>query len=114
LGQILKDIDVPDEILSELEKSLLSTHGSREALQKEQRERWQQRLASVRHRIDQVYKDKLDGKIGEELWTRKAREWQAEEQQILLALQGLEQKRSARSRWHQDFRTPEQGVFSIS
>ena len=46
---------------------------------------------SVRHRIDQAYTDKLDGKITEEFWTRKAIEWQTEEQQILLALQGLEQ-----------------------
>ena len=60
-------------------------------LQKQQGERLQQRLASIRHRIDQAYTDKLDGKITEGLWMRKATEWQAEEQQVLLALQGLEQ-----------------------
>jgi site-specific DNA recombinase len=45
----------------------------------------------VRHRIDQAYTDKLDGKISDDLWTRKAAEWQNEEQQVLMALQGLEQ-----------------------
>jgi hypothetical protein len=50
----------------------------------------------VRHRIDQAYTDKLDGKISEELWTRKAIEWQTEEQQILLAMQGLEQSQPDR------------------
>jgi hypothetical protein len=46
----------------------------------------QQRLASVRNRLDQAYLDKLDGKITEELWRRKSGEWQAEEQQIQMAI----------------------------
>jgi site-specific DNA recombinase len=91
LGQILKDIYIPDEALSQLEQSLLGDKGREEAIQKQHRERLQQRLGSLRHRIDQAYTDKLDGKIAEELWTRKAGEWQAEERQVLLALQGLEQ-----------------------
>src|SRR5712692_3025228 len=57
---------------------------------KQQQERLQQRLASVRHRIDQAYMDKLDGKISEEFWQRKTAEWQLEEQQIQMAMQGLE------------------------
>ena len=44
----------------------------------------------MRRRLDQAYLDKLDGKITEEFWTRKSSEWQAEEQQIHLAMQGLE------------------------
>ena len=35
--------------------------------------------------------DKLDGKISEDFWQRKNAEWQQEEQQILFALQDLEQ-----------------------
>jgi site-specific DNA recombinase len=34
---------------------------------------------------------KLDGKISEEFWTRKSTNWISEEQQILLAIDGLEQ-----------------------
>jgi hypothetical protein len=41
----------------------------------------------VRRRIDQAYADKLDGKISEEFSSRKSAEWNAEEQQILLAIQ---------------------------
>jgi hypothetical protein len=33
--------------------------------------------------------DKLDGRVSEELWLRKSAEWQQEEQQILMAIQGL-------------------------
>ena len=48
-----------------------------------------QRLSAVRHRLDQAYLDKLDGKVSEEFWTRKSAEWIAEEQQVSLAIQGL-------------------------
>jgi len=33
--------------------------------------------------------DKLDGKITEEFWAMRSAEWQQEEEQILLAMQGL-------------------------
>lgn len=51
-------------------------------------------LSSVHQRIDQAYTDKLDGKISEDFWQRKTADWQMEEQQILLAMQGLEQANS--------------------
>ena len=40
---------------------------------------------------DQPCQDKLDGKITEEFGERKSSGWQAEEQQIQMALRGLEQ-----------------------
>jgi site-specific DNA recombinase len=89
LGQILKDIYVPDEILSQLETSLLTDRGREATVKQEQEQRLQQRLSSVRNRIDQAYLDKLDGKITEELWSRKSPEWQAEEQQIQMAIGAL-------------------------
>jgi site-specific DNA recombinase len=46
-------------------------------------------LSAVRHRLDQAYLDKRDGKINEEFWTRKSIEWLAEEHQISLAMHGL-------------------------
>jgi len=91
LGQVLKNIYIPDDVLAQLERSLLSDKGREETLKRQQRERLQQRLALVRRRMDQAYMDKLDGRILEDFWTRKTTEWQAEEQQILFALQGLEQ-----------------------
>jgi DNA invertase Pin-like site-specific DNA recombinase len=89
LGQILKDIHIPDHVLSQLSESLLSEKGLETALQQEQRQRLQQRLASVRSRLDQAYMDKLDGKITEEMWSRKSAEWQTEEQQIQMAIRAL-------------------------
>jgi len=48
-------------------------------------------VCAVRRRIDQIYMDKADGKISEDFWQRKTAEWQLEEQQVLIAMQGLEQ-----------------------
>jgi hypothetical protein len=50
----------------------------------------------VRQRLDAAHADKLDGKISEEFWTRKSAEWQADEQQIQLAIQALEHVRPER------------------
>ena len=90
LGQVLKNIHIPDAVLAQLEKSLLTDKGREEAIRRQQGERLQQRLSAVRRRLDQAYLDKLDGKISEEFWTRKSSEWHAEEQQILLAVQRIE------------------------
>jgi hypothetical protein len=56
---------------------------------REQEDRLKGRLALVRRRLEQIYLDKLDGKVSEDLWLRKTAEWQQEEQQVLLATQGL-------------------------
>ena len=89
LGKVLQDIHIPDDVLGQLEKSLLTDKGRDEAIRKQQGELLKQRLSAVRHRLDRAYLDKLDGKINEEFWTRKSAEWLAEEQQISLAIHGL-------------------------
>ena len=58
-------------------------------LRQQQTEKLNDRLALVLRRMDQAYQDKLDGKISEDFWLRKAAEWQAEEQQIRTSLQTL-------------------------
>ena len=96
LASTLRDIHIPDDVLMQLEKSLLTDKGREETLRKEQGERLQRRLTAVRHRLDQAYLDKLDGEIAEDFWNRKSTEWQSDEQQILLGLQGLEQPQPER------------------
>jgi site-specific DNA recombinase len=89
LGQILNDIYIPDHVLSQLVESLLFDEGCETSLKQDQEQRLQQRLASVRNRLDQAYLDKLDGKISEDLWIRKNAEWQVEEQQIQMAIRAV-------------------------
>ena len=96
LGQILKDIHIPDNILAQLQEALLNDKGREEEIRRQQGERLAQRLAQVHRRMDQAYQDKLDGKISEEFWLRKSVEWQAEESQIRASMQGLETARPER------------------
>jgi site-specific DNA recombinase len=91
LGQILNDIRVPDGILAQLTNSLLTDKKQEEIIRKRKEEKLRQSLASVRQRLDAAYVDKVDGEITEEFWERKSKEWQAEEQQLQLAIGALEQ-----------------------
>ncbi len=90
LGQVLQAIHIPDDILAQLEKSLLTDRSRDEMLRMQQAERLQQRLATLRRRLDQAYVDRLDGRISEEFWETKAAEWQREERQALAVLRELE------------------------
>ena len=91
LGVILKDIQIPDNVLAQLQNSLVTDKSAQERAQIRQRERLQRRLASLRNRLDSVYVDKLEGKISEDFWSRKSAEWQAEERQVQMAIGALEQ-----------------------
>jgi hypothetical protein len=96
LGQILRNIHIPDEVLGPLQKALLESTASGEVKKQQEHERLEKRLAAVRRRLDQIYLDKLDGKVSEDFWLRKTEEWQGEEQQIMLAIGGLAEAKSDR------------------
>ncbi len=55
----------------------------------------QQRLAVLRTRMDQMYEDKLDGKIDEEFSTRKMSEWREHERILESQLAGLSVRATA-------------------
>jgi site-specific DNA recombinase len=91
LGQILQDIYVPDDVVAQVMQSLSESQTRTDTAKKQQRQKLGHRLSAVRNRMDEAYSDKLDGVISAEFWQRKTTEWHQEEQQILLAMQGLEQ-----------------------
>jgi site-specific DNA recombinase len=91
LGQILKDIYIPDDVVACIQRSLQEDAQCSAVHRQTDRERLTQRLKAVRGRLDQIYVDKLDGKVPEDFWERKTAEWRTEEGNVLLALQGLEQ-----------------------
>jgi site-specific DNA recombinase len=90
LGEILKNIHIPDEVALQIEQSLERDQMQQKNRLASENARLEQRLDAVRRRIDQAYTDKLDGKISEDFWQRKMIEWQAEEQRINMALAGLQ------------------------
>ena len=90
LGQVLKGIHIPDDVLAQLEKSLLHDQGRAEAHAKAESEKLNNRLAQIRHRLEQAYIDKLDGKITEDFWESKSTEWNREQESILTTLRTLD------------------------
>jgi hypothetical protein len=54
-----------------------------------ERSRLEARLTAICGRMDNAYTDKLDGKIPEDFWERKMSHWRIEEQQIKMAMEGL-------------------------
>jgi site-specific DNA recombinase len=82
LGEVLKNILVPDEVAQRLEESFSRDEVRIKAEAAAQRERDQRSLDAVRRRMDQAYSDKLEGKIPEDFWRRKMSEWREEEQRI--------------------------------
>jgi site-specific DNA recombinase len=90
LAQILKSIHIPDLVLQQLQDCLSQDSKQLREESAAQQMRLAQRLSAVRHRIDQAYLDKLDGKISEEFWLAKHAEWQEEADAVALALSGLQ------------------------
>ena len=91
LGEPLKRIQVPEEVVSGIVKALHADRLHAASNASEEKVRLERRIAGIQSRMDAAYVDKLDGKISEEFWERKRADWQAEEQQVRMAMLGLKQ-----------------------
>ncbi len=90
LGEPLKDLQVPPEIVSQIVTMLREDQSQSAYRVNAERTRLESRLTAVRNRMDAAYVDKLDGKITEDFWERKTSDWRTEEQQIRMSIQSLE------------------------
>jgi site-specific DNA recombinase len=82
LGDLLKNIYVPETVARTVVDSLQTDLARSEAHRKEQAVALQQRLSTIRTRMDQIYEDKLNGNIDEEFWKRKHAEYREQERQM--------------------------------
>jgi hypothetical protein len=89
MGELLKGIYVPEKIAQTIVDSLQSDSTRAEAERQKRIAATQQRIAALRVRMDQMYEDKLDGKIDDEFWTRKMNEWQEQERELESELSSL-------------------------
>ena len=89
MGQILKDLHIPDQVLTALEKSLLSDGQRRATDLANERSQLTQRLNEIRRRQEIVYSDKLDGKITPEFWEARSEELNQLERNAMSSLSGL-------------------------
>jgi len=89
LGEPLKGLQVPSEVVSQIVTKLREDQKQAVSKVSAERTRLETRLTGIRSRMDAAYTDKLDGKISEDFWERKMRDWQMDEQQVKMAIHGL-------------------------
>ncbi len=95
MGDVLKDIYIPDEVVRAIENSLQRTQQEQQRESANARSRVERELEAVRRRLDQAYVDKLDGKISEEFWQRKSADWRSEELRIESQIASLDQRQES-------------------
>jgi site-specific DNA recombinase len=78
LGEPLKDLQVPANIVAQIVAALRENEQSAKARIAAEGVRLQTRLTAIRNRLDAVYADKVDGTVDEAFWQRKSAEWGAE------------------------------------
>jgi len=91
LGQVLRDIQIPDTVLTRLRHALRKEQNTYAETKRQEQARQEQRLTAIRRHMDQAYSDKLDGKISEDFWNRKNQEWIDEERNVLTAIRALDE-----------------------
>src|SRR5205085_8477053 len=79
LGELLKGIYVPEGIAARIVQAMQTESANADGARQQHIADARQRLATLRTRMDQMYEDKLDGKIDEQFWTRKMNECRAQE-----------------------------------
>jgi site-specific DNA recombinase len=95
LGDLLKGIYVPEGIAEQIVGSLERDRERSETQRQERLLGIQQRLAAVRTRMDQIYDDKLEGKIDENFWVRKQADYREQERVLEAAISGAKASVSA-------------------
>jgi hypothetical protein len=91
LGDVLKNIYVPDPVLMNVVASIRSADGNSAAERRQATLSVERRLTALRARMKQAYFDKLDGNIAAEFWSRMQQDWQQEKMQLEQTLTNLQQ-----------------------
>ena len=89
MGELLKGIYVPETVAHTIVDSLQADSAHAEAERQKRVAAIEQRLAALRGRMDQMYEDKLDGKVDAEFWTRKTNDWREQERKLESDLSSL-------------------------
>lgn len=79
---LVKRIQLEENLLDWLRETLRQSHADEQAFHDAQIEALEEKEKAIQRRLDQIYIDKLDGKITEEFWRQKTDEWRAEQDEI--------------------------------
>jgi site-specific DNA recombinase len=87
LGEVIRGITIDEGLLDWLVQALRESHRDEKDYHDGMIASLQTQYDKLQHRIDQAYTDKLDGKIPEDLFSRKMNEWREEQSKILSQIQ---------------------------
>ena len=96
---IVQRIAIGPEMRNWLIQALKESHEEETAYHQETSQRLQEALCRVKHRMDQIYLDKLDGKVSERFWMEKSGEWEVERDRII---DQIRSHQGADQRYHND------------
>lgn len=80
---IVRGITIDPSIRDWLIQALKESHHDESSFHQDTLARLQAELTKLKTRLDQMYVDKLDGKVTEAFWLEKSRAWGAEQERIL-------------------------------
>ena len=82
MREVVQAVQIGTERLEWLKELLRQSHKDEQAYHDAQIKGLNGRYAQLQQRLDQIYLDKLDGKVPTELWEQKSAEWRREQDEI--------------------------------
>ena len=86
-GELLEGLAFDDEVLGWVREALRESHGDERRFHEEAIGRLQAEYDRLQNRLDAMYVDKLDGRIDEAFYDRKAGEWRTEQDRLLRSIE---------------------------
>jgi len=83
----VKRISIDPSIRDWLMKALKESHQDETTFHKDALDHLQAELKKIKNRSDQLYVDKLDGKVSESFWLDKSRVWEADQARLVSQIQ---------------------------
>ena len=80
---LVKSITIDPSIRDWLIKALKESHQDEAAFHREALNHLQTELKKVKNRLDQLYIDKLDGKVSEDFWLEKSQAWEPDQLRLV-------------------------------
>jgi len=90
LAEVVKGVQPSAEDADFLREGLKNSLEDQTAYHKDQLEALTGQYAQLQRRLEQIYLDKIDGKVSEEFWREQSEKWQKEQAQVRDALAGHE------------------------
>ena len=87
MADLAKAVEIDQKRLEWVKRGLKESHEDEQAYHDAQIQGLHARYEQLQRRLDQIYLDKLDGKIAEEFWREKHETWRKEQEETRAALQ---------------------------